>query len=1384
MKSRQATLGSLLLGVAALVGCDGPGASEDPAAWTLGQHASALSVGTPALVLDIAPPPAPTTPSAGSEPSQFVQVGDKLFFIATDALHGRELRVSDGTAAGTRLVLDIARDTGSRHIGGLTAFNGLLYFRAGDASSTRLWRSDGTPEGTSPLFPEGSASFDLDVDELKVVGGTLYLSAGTNGERELWKSDGTPQGTVRVKDINTQSTWASAGVRHLTEMGGKLYFLADDGVRGRELWTSDGTAAGTVLVKEFVAGSAGVSVPLKRPLLAVDNALYVSVETPAALWKSDGTASGTFQLKSFVDYGHPQELTRVGSTLFFSANDGVSGFELWKSQGTAASTVLVKDTQLGSSSSYPSNLTEVDGALYFNCGMTQGGLFRSDGTEAGTLRVATTQSIGWEGSFARMGSGLYFFEFGAQSAYSLSRYDTVTGQKAVLKTFTSRDWRLYNVSNYVAFGARGDTLFFAAEDATLGVEPWKTDGTAEGTVPLADLHGPDHGARPRAMVDLGGKLLFVVNGASGQELWTNAWAPPGGMPAPARLKDGFSAILEPMVVLNGKVYFSASTSATGYELWSSDGTPSGTGLVKDILPGADSASPSRLTAFHGKLLFSATTPGTGAELWVSDGTEAGTALLKDINPGATGSGLNIHGVIGTEAYLSANNGVHGTELWKTDGTAAGTVLVKDVLPGAAHSHPRELRGVNGSLVFVALSSSGQDVLWRLDASGVVQQVTLSASAGTPSGLTLHNGTLFFFTHSILWKYDGTSAAATAVASNRFVSPSSLVSVGNTLFFLASTQTQGLELWRSDGTSAGTALVRDVLPGRQGGVVGGLVGLPAQGLVVFRATDGAHGVEPWVSDGTEGGTRMLADLAPGALTSNPLGFTLSGDSVFFSADEGTLGAELWRAPLVDAIEDTVPPTGSVVSPLSQQLAGATVSMEVRGSDNVGVTRLEAYVDGALVREATFSSVLNASLSFSWSDVSASDGAHTVLVRVHDAAGLVGESAPVQFHVDRTPPSASILSPQEGQSVEGLVSVTADVTDARGVAFVDLLVDGQQRARLSSAPYVFTWDSRSATVGAHTLVVRATDTVGNVAQSPTRQVSIAPDTTPPTVSISSPTEGSTHSGASVTVAASATDGRGVSRVEFYVGASLLGTDSTSPYSVSWNTASLANGTYSLTARAFDAAGNSATSTPVSVIVSDTTAPLVSITAPTQGATVTGTTTLSVSTSDNRGVVSRVEYSVNDALLGSVSTSPYSLAWNTAGLTPGSYRLRARAYDAAGNVGTSAEVTVTVSAASSNTLTYSASNTSSATVNTVNRTIPLTGGQRLTLGTCGVTGASYSGDTYLRLYGPSGTQVAANDDACGVGSNFTYTVPAGAGGNYQLRAGCYSSGSCSGTVAWTIQ
>src|SRR6185436_3223428 len=154
----------------------------------------------------------------------------------------------------------------------------------------------------------------------------------------------------------------------------------------------------------------------------------------------------------------------------------------------------------------------------------------------------------------------------------------------------------------------------------------------------------------------------------------------------------------------------------------------------------------------------------------------------------------------------------------------------------------------------------------------------------------------------------------------------------------------------------------------------------------------------------------------------------------------------------------------------------------------------------------------------------------------------------------------------------------------------------------------------------------------------------DTVAPATSITSPLSGATVS-ATTTVSANASDNVGVTRVELYRDGVLFGTDSTSPYSFSWGTTGVANGSHSLQTKAYDAAGNIGSSASVAVTVSnagtplpsDTTAPTVSLTAPTSGQTLSGTATLSASASDNVGVT-RVEFYRDGTLFASDNASPY--------------------------------------------------------------------------------------------------------------------------------------------------
>jgi hypothetical protein len=184
----------------------------------------------------------------------------------------------------------------------------------------------------------------------------------------------------------------------------------------------------------------------------------------------------------------------------------------------------------------------------------------------------------------------------------------------------------------------------------------------------------------------------------------------------------------------------------------------------------------------------------------------------------------------------------------------------------------------------------------------------------------------------------------------------------------------------------------------------------------------------------------------------------------------------------------------------------------------------------------------------------------------------------------------------------------------------------------------------------------------------------DTTAPTVSITAPGSNTSVSG-TVSVTASATDNVGVSKLEFYVNGALQATDTATPYLYSWNTSSLAAGTYTLTAKAYDAANNVGQSSSVNVtVVKDTTAPTASISSPVSGSTVSGTLTLNATAADNIGV-SKIELYANGTLLTAGNVSPLSYAWNTSAVANGSYTIIAKAYDAAGNVGQSSNVTVTV-------------------------------------------------------------------------------------------------------------
>lgn len=390
----------------------------------------------------------------------------------------------------------------------------------------------------------------------------------------------------------------------------------------------------------------------------------------------------------------------------------------------------------------------------------------------------------------------------------------------------------------------------------------------------------------------------------------------------------------------------------------------------------------------------------------------------------------------------------------------------------------------------------------------------------------------------------------------------------------------------------------------------------------------------------------------------------------------------------AVSLTAPVNGAAFS------APATISLAASASDLDGTISKVEFFNGStlLATDAT------SPYSFNWSNVQV--GTYTLTARATDNGGAIGVSIPVTVTVTAPLPVVNLTSPAAGSSFNDPASITlvaaASITSGT-ISKVEFLDGAVLLATDTTSPYSAVWTGGA--VGSHSLTARATSSLGTVATSPAVVISISNPA--PSVSMTAPANGASFSApATITLSANASDSNGsITKVEFFNGATLLGTDTAAPYSVVWS--NVAAGNYNLTAKATDNAGAMKTSPVVTVaVVAPNLGPTVSLTAPANGAvfTVPFSTPLSASASDANGV-SKVEFFDNGVLIGSADTvAPYSVNWSST--TLGSHSLTARATDGLGAVSTSALVVATVArvalTASNKTVTSSvaAGSTASAT------------------------------------------------------------------------------------------
>jgi hypothetical protein len=286
------------------------------------------------------------------------------------------------------------------------------------------------------------------------------------------------------------------------------------------------------------------------------------------------------------------------------------------------------------------------------------------------------------------------------------------------------------------------------------------------------------------------------------------------------------------------------------------------------------------------------------------------------------------------------------------------------------------------------------------------------------------------------------------------------------------------------------------------------------------------------------------------------------------------------PLTPA--ETTPPTVSMTGPAAGAAVSGPVTLTADASDNVGVAGVQFLLDGAPVGAEDTS----APYSVTWNSDAAALGARTLTAVARDAAGNSTTAAPVSVTVvDPTAPAVSLTTPAAGATVAGSVTLTASASDNRGVAGVRFLLDGAPLgAEDTVAPFTLSWDSTTAAAGTHTLSAVARDGAGNTTTSGAVSVTVdnSADLTPPSVSLTSPAAGATVGG-TATVSADASDNTGVAGVQFLLNGAPYGAEDTAaPFSVAWDTLTYANGSYALSARARDAAGNVTTSAVRNVTV----------------------------------------------------------------------------------------------------------------------------------------------------------------------------------------------------------
>ena len=678
-----------------------------------------------------------------------------------------------------------------------------------------------------------------------------------------------------IKNTNTR---AYGWVASSAVMGNHLYIIYRHPKFGLELFKINLSNNKLSLVKDIFPGAKEAPVSDGEynayQMVALGNKIIFTANdgvTGPEIWVSDGTSAGTTILKDIVPGNagsSPENLTVVGNKVYFIAYHPATGYELWFTDGTTDGTNF-HDINFGADDSYPYNFFVDNNNLYFSA---ENNLFGNEPWVVSSITnipsllkdIYLGNDNSYPGEFFKALGQVFFTANDGVNGYELWKTDgTNLGTVLVKDIFAGG-----NSSYPFGFAQNGTFLYFIANSVSNNVsEIWRTDGTNAGTAFVETLsEGQVSGGGEYYSAALNGKYLFGFSndGLSGQEIYSSSGF--GNLELLKQIGkgvfDGFVYFLGQTTV-NGttRQLFSGSNIRKGDELWSTDGTRQGTKLLRDLFRGKGSSYPEKLLQNGNDIYFYASSKGKKnprLAIFKTNGTATGTKRLLNLPTGKLTefNGISIIEKVGKRIFFNAESIENGRELWVTNGTSKGTFMVKDLANGSFNSSPGSFKKFGKNRLFFRSRN--------IDA-GSEPHISNGTKKGTKMLSDIYNG-------------------------KESSSPTPLGFLNKKMLF-SSNGSLGRELYATNGKPSGTALVKDINAGENDGITINQA-VVSNNQLFFAGKTEATGDELWKSDGSEAGTIIVKDIRVGASGSQPREFEKFKNGVLFSAITNANGRELF------------------------------------------------------------------------------------------------------------------------------------------------------------------------------------------------------------------------------------------------------------------------------------------------------------------------------------------------------------------------------------------------------------------------------------------------------------------------------------------------------------